>query len=142
MPQYEYRCDGCKTPYTIVDSMEGDTKAEFDRGLMAHIMPDGSVCGMFKRDFSSVHIAPVMQEHMNATVGKPISDMGQFKRELREAGEKLEERTGVPHDFQPVDLRDKDSLGVDDTGLDATHDAMVKAGIKEPTGTTVFRMGD
>jgi len=141
MPEYEYKCESCGFVHTIHDAVDGDMKTIFDKGESMHSGPEGGWCGYMKRVFS-FHMAPVMQEHMNVTIGKPISDMKQFQRELRQAGDQLEERTGIPHDFQPCDLTDKDALGVDDTGLKATHDAMVKAGTKQPTGTTVFKMGD
>lgn len=144
MPEYEYKCDNCGVIGTVVDTIEPDKRVEWDEGKVFHVTESDRgpwQCGVMKRKFS-FNMAPVMQEHFNATVGKPISDPRQFERELKRAGEAIEERTGIPHDYQPCDLTDMDALGVDDTGLKETHDAMVAAGTKPATGRTVFKMGE
>lgn len=47
-----------------------------------------------------------MHEHYNPTVGKPISSMNQLKSELSRASDEQSEKTGVTHNYQPVDLRE------------------------------------
>lgn len=47
-----------------------------------------------------------MQEHFNHTTMKPVSDMRQFRDQLKAAGEKATEETGIPHSYAPVDLKE------------------------------------
>lgn len=141
MPTYEYKCDKCGVRAEVVDEINGTKREDWDAGKIDHIREVDTPCGTMKRVFS-FSTPPVMQEHYNAAVGKPISSMRQFKDELKRSSDALEDRTGVPHDLQPVDVSDKQALGVDDAGLAATHDARVKAGLQAPTGNKVFRLSD
>ena len=47
------------------------------------------------------------------------------------------ERTGILHDFQPVDLRDPSVAPDSDDGLQSQHDRAVAEGRKESKGTFV-----
>lgn len=123
---YEYRCRKC-------GNKAYRTKPADSAGRC-----DGCVDGELKRDFSSIAVAHVMQEHWNHTVNKPISDMGQFKRELKRAGAEAEARTGMPNDYQPVDKSEFGSvLGMTEEGLDSTNRLRVSKGlpaVKVPKG--------
>lgn len=115
MPLYEFRCRICRNEYLSTDRE-----------------PPTVHCGRcsnndWKRVWS-VQIAPVMQAHWNQTVGGEVSDMKKFKHELAKKSAEMTERTGVPHDYQPVDPRDRDSMRVTDEGLDSTYDRKVKTG--------------
>jgi hypothetical protein len=59
----------------------------------------------------------MMHEHFNHTLGKPVSDMNQFTRELRVAGEAAEERTGIPHRYAPVEYGDAAAVGATGEGI-------------------------
>lgn len=74
----------------------------------------------------------------NLSTGRVESDPKKFARHLREAGEKMGERLGQKVDYQPVDMTDKAALGVTDEGMDATHDAAVRAGRKDSRGRFVW----
>lgn len=93
--------------------------------------------GELRRKFS-VFVMPVMQEHFNHTVNRPISDMGQFKRALHEEGERYTEKTGMPTDYQPVDRNEYGTvLGMTEEGLDSTNRQRVARGlpaVKVPKG--------
>lgn len=86
-------------------------------------------------------IASSFQPHYNPTVGLNVSTPGQFQSELSRASERASAPTTnyladgtpievqrAPHNFQPVDLHDKQTLGVTNDGLDATYDAWRKQG--------------
>jgi hypothetical protein len=67
---------------------------------------------------------------VNKTTQTEIRSEKQFARELKQRGEELEDRTGMPHRFVPVDpdetrKRVEDSEGV---GLEATNQRRVAAG--------------
>lgn len=74
----------------------------------------------------------------NISTGRVESDPKKFAAHLREASEKMGERLGTNVDYQPMDMTDKDSLGVTDEGMDATHDIAVKEGRKDSRGRFVW----
>lgn len=61
-------------------------------------------------------------------VGKPVSNSRNFKDELKRQSETQTLRTGIETDYQPVDYRDTDSLGVDQEGLDSTYRRLHNSG--------------
>lgn len=69
----------------------------------------------------SVALHRPMKEHFNLATGRWESSMAGIKERFKKASEEATERTGIPHDFQPVDMRDKEALGVTDEGLDETY---------------------
>lgn len=75
---------------------------------------------------------------INLSTGRVESDPRKFKEHLRIKSEEMEERLGIKVDYQPVDLTDKDALGVTDEGMDATHDAAVRDGRKDSRGRFVW----
>lgn len=90
------------------------------------------------RHYASTNFGRVMHEHQNVAVGKPISDMRQFKDELARASDRESERMGFTVDYQPADLTDTTTLNVTDEGLDSTHDQAIKDGRKESKGRFVW----
>jgi hypothetical protein len=73
----------------------------------------------------------VTHEHFNHTVGKVISDPKQFKSELARKSAEMTERTGIPHNYVPVDLNDKESLRVSEEGMDSTLRRQTETGQRE-----------
>lgn len=74
----------------------------------------------------------------NMTTGRVESDPRKFAAHLREQSEIMGERLGMKVDYQPVDLTDKEALGVTDEGMDATHDRAVAEGRKDSRGRFIF----
>lgn len=72
-----------------------------------------------------------MPEHFAHSVGKVVRGRKHFREELQRASDAATARTGVPHRFEPVDLRDREALGVTDEGLDATARRAVAEGRAE-----------
>lgn len=48
--------------------------------------------------------------------------------QLKMTADRQTERTGIPHNYSPVDLRDKEALGVTSEGLDSTYDRLRRIG--------------
>lgn len=93
MPAYEYRCRACGMAETW-DAPVSDRD---------HLLGLGCVhcgTGRLKRVYSFAP-APVMHEHFNDTVGKPISSMRQFRDEVARMNERNTLRTGIPHNAEP-----------------------------------------
>lgn len=74
----------------------------------------------------------------NLTTGRVETDPRKFATHLREQSEIMGERLGQVVEYEPVDMTDRDALGVTDEGMDATHDAQVRAGVKDSRGRFVW----
>lgn len=135
---YEYRCSECGNTDTITDDRDGPLKARADAGLITCTCTPDAV---YRRRFS-FSTPPMMHEHYNYTVGRPISSMRQFRDELKRASEEHTLRTGgVPADFQPIDHEELVRMSLEkhgDDGLKEQHDAAVARGEKPATGRMVF----
>lgn len=73
--------------------------------------------------FNPIHSMP---EHFNNTLGEHVSNPRQFSDGLKRKSEEVSIRTGISHDFQPVDpadMRDMAAHGVTEEGLDETRRA-------------------
>ena len=75
---------------------------------------------------------------INLTTGRVETDARKFKVKLWEESRKAEERLGMPVCYEPIDLTDRDALGITDEGMDSTHDAAVRDGRKDSRGRFVF----
>jgi predicted nucleic acid-binding Zn ribbon protein len=94
-------------------------------------------CGGVLRRSVCFSIKRGMREHFNPTVGSYVSGERQFKDGLKRASESASIQTGTEHDYQPVDLRDMDALGVTDEGLEHTRKVRRDTGL-DPAPTTVY----
>lgn len=131
MPMYEYKCRRCGQVYDADHRIENGPGGEYN--LIARCQCSGDL----KRVFGFSYIRP-MQAGYNPSVGKHISNMGQLKSEFARMSDEAEMYTGNPHKFVPIDPMDKETLGVTDEGLGATHDQQVAQGIKEPAQRLIF----
>lgn len=73
----------------------------------------------------------------NLTTGRVESDPKKFATHLRDQSRIMEERLGMPVDYQPCDPSDTFHS---DEGLDATHDRAVRDGQKDSRGRFVWQM--
>lgn len=67
------------------------------------------------------------EPHFNNSVGTVVHNQAQFKSELHRKGDEMSERMGFAHQYEPVDIRDKEACGVDDAGADAIEKRYGKA---------------
>jgi hypothetical protein len=58
--------------------------------------------------------------HHNVTVGQVVHNRREFRDALARKSDAVSERLGIAHDFQEVDRRDTETLGVTGEGLDST----------------------
>jgi len=113
MPLYAYICKTCHQPLES----------------LAHGLTNCPSCGEpeLKRDYRSVQLSPVMQEHYNPSVNKHISSMRQLSDEFKRSSDEYSERTGIEARFAPLDPKD---AGATMEGMDATNDRRIKQGLK------------
>lgn len=102
MTLYEYRCQDCG--HRVLSDECADEICTV-------------CCGARGQRIWSFSNATIMHEHMNTTLGEPVSSMRQFKDGLKRKSEEATARTGIPHNFQPIDPTDKKALGVTDEGI-------------------------
>lgn len=117
MAMYEYRCTGCRDTTTL------DVRVRLPE------LPCVT-CGTkttHKRVFSFT-VQPMMHEHWNKAVGAPISDMGQFRRELKRRSEEATEHTGIEHSYVPVEHGDAAAVGATNEGIDESNRIRSKLG--------------
>lgn len=86
-------------------------------------------------------VAASFQPHFNSALGINVNSRSQYQSELARLSERASQDGVVydaegnshvvhrpEHNYVPVDLRDKEALGVTNDGLDATYDAWKKEG--------------
>lgn len=122
MPIYEYRCPDCDNYSELsltIDEYSGIEMVECN-------------CGSAMVRIFSFSVKPIMVEHMNRTTGQLVSSEKQFADQLKRQSEEASIRTGIEHNFVPVDTQDKATLGVTDAGLRETYDRRKKLGMAIP----------
>ena len=70
----------------------------------------------------------MVHESYNHALGQVVTGRKDERDKLKELSERRSEETGIPHNYQPVDLSDTKTLGITDEGLDTTYNARVKSG--------------
>lgn len=78
-----------------------------------------------------------MQPHFNNATGEYVTGERNFKDALKRKSEEMTVRTGMEHNYAPVDLREKDALGVTDEGLDETRKRLHDTG-QETSGKKII----
>lgn len=106
MPQYAYKCRTCHAPSTLTTSI---TNYNNMGGL--------KVCPSCEsEDLGRVYDVPLIQMpmigHYNPSVGGYVHGKRDLTEQLHIASEQATARTGIPHNFKPIDMRDTDALGV------------------------------
>lgn len=110
--RYGYRCNACRRE--VESPTRGDTLGPCGNYVRDTERQVGCY-GELRRVFQ-VQFAAVMQEHFNTSTGQPVSDMRQFRDQLKRTGDAQMAQTGIPCDYQPAE-GDAASLGVTQEGL-------------------------
>lgn len=106
MPVYEYKCNTCDA--RALSEIRGDTLRGF--------------CPTCDLEIDAQRVwnfapKPIMHEHFNNTLGRPISDYKRFSTELRIEGEKAEEKTGIPCRYAAIEPGDHEAYGATGEGI-------------------------
>lgn len=129
MPIYEFKCKNCGQGY------------QASVRTLAYPEKTCTCGGEIKRVFS-FSIRRSMPEHFNTSTGTYVSNERALKDDFKRLSDAATERTGIPHNYVPIDPQDKETLGVTDEGLDSTYDGMVKRGEKDETSPRkVIKLG-
>lgn len=132
---YHYRCRGCdKTTILSLPADEADTdptKQHLDSGQAVHPECGGTI----KREWG---FRLSTYRNVDHKTGKEFWSEREYARHLRTKSQIVTDRTGIVHDFVPVDLDDPMVRPDSDAGLKEQHDGQVARGEKESRGTFVF----
>lgn len=137
MPMYEYRARDCGCDRLLslsIDDADTDpTKALYESGQM--------VCeahGNTYRRVFSYHKSKYRSYSRDGT--REFTTPRSYARHLAEESRRYTDRTGIPSNFQPVDLHDPAVAPSDDTGMKEQHDAAIARGEKDPTPRSVHHL--
>jgi hypothetical protein len=97
-PFYAYRCPACGRQ---IESLQRGDRLQCSCGASAH------------RNFR-FRTQTAFQPHFNQTLGHHVNNAAEFKDGLKRASEEATLKTGMEHDFQPVDLADHQTFGISD----------------------------
>lgn len=124
---YEFRCKSCGADYSAT--------TQRDKAAMESRIENGfNICdcnGMIRRVFS-FSIKPTTPDHYNRSVGQYVTGDRQLRDAMKQQSDIATERTGIEHNFVPIDSRDKEALGVTSEGLAATYDRRKELGMAIP----------
>lgn len=114
MPTYDYECDACGAGQSHIFSI-----ADYE-----HIkdVPFACPCdkGWARRKFSFSFRMPFSDGYA-PTLGRHVTGDRDLREGMRIASAQATERTGIEHNFQPIDVRDHKTLGVTEEGLAADN---------------------
>lgn len=123
MPTYEYRCPECKNRSQLQMSIG-------EYSLWSQFECVECYCGTTMVRVFSFNQKPMMPEHLNSTTGQVVRSERDFRDQLKRQSEAETVRTGIEHNYVPVDVQDRQTLGVTAEGLDATYNRRRKLGMK------------
>lgn len=114
MPKYEFKCDhGC---IVEVDCPIAELDYWTEVSKMAECFEPGHGEG-FTRFYRPFGFTMPLADGFSPATGTYVSGNRNLREQFKIASEQATERTGIPHNFQPVDMRDTETLGITEEGL-------------------------
>lgn len=103
MPLYEFRCRKCRAITTT-----------FDRTSEIHC----ELCKVSMGRVFSFRAPIAFQPHYNVSVGRYVNSQREFNEALKDKSDEATERTGIYHNYVPVDMADNEAFGRTDEGME------------------------
>jgi len=72
---------------------------------------------LWKRTYLPFGFTMPLADGFSPATGTYVSGNRNLREQFKIASEQATERTGIPHNFQPVDMRDTETLGITEEGL-------------------------
>jgi hypothetical protein len=114
MTIYEYRCDRCGDDYMLNVAWDSPVKQQWDDGVFVHFdsplfnQESFDPCGgTYKRKFGFRISRYSVTEHAGTADERTFTTESSYARYLKSQSQHATDRTGIPHDFVPVDLMDE-----------------------------------
>jgi len=120
VPNYEYRCPWCEGESVYYHTFEDYDHPEYcphDGVLLDKVL--------------GAYFKTPMQGGYSPSTGSYVSSERDLADQLKVASEAASNRTGISHNFVPIDMRDRAQTGQTDDGLDATIRREVAEGKRE-----------
>jgi len=134
MTSHEFKCKQCDRRWLVTSDVKDFLKRQRDKGneVTHGLFSSATNCeGAIVRVFSFA-VKTSMPDHYNQSAGLYVTGEKELKDTYKRLSDVATERTGIPHNFVPVDHRDKQRLGVTNAGLDATYNRRKKLGMEIP----------
>lgn len=128
MAFYQYQCQDCFYELPL------DVYA----GIGISISNPCPCCGGLLVRRCSFTFRRSMPEHFNTSTGAYVSNERDFRDGLKRKSEEMSIRTGMTHNYQPVDVTDMKALGVTDDGLEETKRRRRAENLDPPSTTKVI----
>lgn len=99
MPTYDYKCPECGAADSVTMPI-----ADYDPDhFLVCVCTDPPT--VMARRYSFLP-AEMFVDHYNNSVGSYVTSMSDLKSKMSRASDEATARTGIPHNFSPVELRD------------------------------------
>lgn len=103
---YEYKCRKC-----------GHIMVETQTGLNVNCpLCEGSMGRKY-----SVHTTASFQPHYNIALGRWVNTHNEFRDGLQAKSDEMSARTGIDHNYVPIDMADSAAFGATDEGMESFH---------------------
>ena len=131
MAIYEYRAKPCGCEMEVSCAI-GDVDDEYSkRALDRGDITCGRHGNVFKRVFS-----PKISRYVATSIDgtKDFTSRRQYAQHLRDEGQRREDATGIPHNYEPIDINDPSVAPENpEAALREQHDHQVATGAKDAT---------
>jgi len=107
LKRYDYKCVECSHVH----------EEDFRESMFLKPCESCDKVTMHKRVFHMPAIKPMMHEHFNQSVGKPISDMHQYREVLKRTSDEHANELGMDVNYQPIDMGDPESMKATGEGI-------------------------
>lgn len=124
MPLYEYKCPSCRQRVQRQRTLD-ERNAPIE--CTTCIEAEGPV--QMKRVFS--FSSRIFMGGYNPSLGVHVESEGALMDHAKRLSDEASARTGIEHNFQPIDVTDASACGVDGAGLDATMKRKTDSGERE-----------
>jgi predicted nucleic acid-binding Zn ribbon protein len=139
MPVYQFHCKQCDWRLDVVCSI--DTYTSLGYSNRASEKRSCAKCGAQTARVFNFSVKTMVPEHFNRSAGEYVTGERQLRDAFKRQSEAATIRTGIEHNFVPIDLADKKALGVTDEGLSETYDRRTKLGMRVPDVIRPENMG-
>lgn len=127
MAVYEFSCKTCSRDHSVVGLHEKEAMESRISNGFAICDCGGEISRIYSFSFKRS-----MPAHYNQSAGTYVSNERQLHDSFKAQSEAASIRTGIEHNFTPVDPQDTERLGVTTEGLGATYDRRKALGMPIP----------
>jgi hypothetical protein len=130
MPIYEFDCRECGEGFSVHLSIQSYATGPYsDRASKERQCEN---CGAVTARSFAFSIKTPMPDHFNRSAGEYVSSERALRDAFKRQSEAASVRTGIEHNFVPLDASDAKAAGVTSEGLDETIKRRRRLGMQVP----------